>query len=101
MTTEGILSYTIYFKDGTNNKRLVEFLNKFLSTTKNKLIILDNASSYKNKQVKNFITKNNSLLYSVPYQHGTQAIESFFNILKNRLKQKNSDVSYNNLCLNV
>jgi len=101
MTIEGILSYTIYFKDGTNSKRLVEFLNKFLSTTKNKLIILDNASSHKNKQVKNFITKNNSLLYSVPYQHGIQVIEGFFNILKSRLKQKNNDLSYNNLCLNI
>jgi len=40
-------------------------------------------------------------LYSVPYQHGTQAIEGFFNILKSRLKQKSSDLSYNNLYLNV
>jgi len=72
MMAEGILSYTIYFKDGINSKRLVEFLNTFLSTTKNKLIILDNASSHKNKQVQNVITKNNSLLYSVPYQHGTK-----------------------------
>ena len=100
MTTEGILSRTMHFKYGINSKRLVEFLNKFLSTTKNKLIILDNVSSHKNKRVKNFIAKNNSLLYSVPYQHGTQAIESFFNILKSRLK-KNSDLSYNKLCLNV
>jgi len=95
MTTEGILSYTIYFKNGINSKRLVEFLNTFLSTTKNKIIILDNASSHKNKQVQNAITKNNSLLCSVSYQHGTQAIKSFFNILKS------SDLSYNNLCLNV
>ena len=78
MTTEGILSYTIYFKDGINSKRLVGFLNTFLSTTKNKLIILDNASSHKNKQVQNVKTKNNSLLYLVLYQHGIQAIEGFF-----------------------
>ena len=101
MTTEGILSYTIYFKNGINSKRLVEFLNRFLSTTKNKLIILDNASSHKNKQVQNAIIKNNSLLYSVLYQLGTQAMEGFFNILKSRLKQKSSDLSYNNLCLNI
>jgi transposase len=63
MTTEGILSYTIYFKNGINSKRLVGFLNNFLFTTKNKLIILDNTSSHKNKQVQNAITKNNSLLY--------------------------------------
>jgi len=67
MTTEEILSYTIYFKDGINSERLVVFLNTFLSTTTNKLIILENASNHKNKQDQNFITKNNSLLYSVPY----------------------------------
>ena len=78
-----------------DSNRLIEFLNKFLSEQKNKLIILDNASSHKNKQVQNAITKNNSLLYSVPYQHGTQAIEGFFNVLKS------SDLSYNNLCLNI
>ena len=85
MTTEGILSYTIYSKGGMDSNRLIEFLNKFLSEQKNKLIILDNASSHKNRLVQNTITKNNSLLYSVPYQHGTQAIEGFFNVLKSRL----------------
>jgi transposase len=97
----GILSYTIYSKGGMNSNRLIEFLNKFLSEQKNKLIILDNASSHKNRLVQNTITKNNSLLYSVPYQHGTQAIEGFSNVLKSRLKQKSSDLSYNNLCLNI
>ena len=49
MTIEGILSYKIYFKDDINSKWLVEFLNKFLLATKNKLIILDNVNSHKNK----------------------------------------------------
>jgi len=30
--TESILSYKIYSKDGINSKRLIDFLNKFLST---------------------------------------------------------------------
>jgi hypothetical protein len=55
MTTEEILFYTIYSKGGINSNRLIEFLNKFLSEQKNKLIILDNASSHKNKQVQNVI----------------------------------------------
>ena len=84
-----------------DSNRLIEFLDKFLSEQKNKLIILYNASSHKSKLVQNTITKNNSLLYSVPYQHGTKAIEGFFNVLKSRLKQKSSDLSYNNLCLNI
>ena len=45
-----------------DSNRLIEFLNKFLSEQKNKLIILDNASSHKNKLVQNTITKNNFLL---------------------------------------
>ena len=76
-------------------------MNKFLSTTKNKLIILDNAGCHRSKIIKNLIGLNNNLLYTIPYNSRTQAIESFFNILKSRLKQKNSDLSYNNLCLNV
>ena len=31
----------------------------------------------------------------------TQAMGSFFNVLKGRLKQKSSDLSSNNLCLNI
>ena len=40
MMTEGILSYTIYFKDGINSKQLIEFLllNTFLLITTNKLL---------------------------------------------------------------
>jgi len=38
MTTEGILSYTIYLKGGMDSNRLIEFLDKFLSEQKNKLI---------------------------------------------------------------
>ena len=34
ITTQGILSYTIYFKDDINNKQLVEFLNKFYQQQK-------------------------------------------------------------------
>jgi hypothetical protein len=64
MTTEGILSYTIYSKGGMNSNKLIKFLNKSLSEQKNKLIILNNASNHKNKLVQNAITKNNFLLYS-------------------------------------
>lgn len=32
--------------------------------------------------------KNNKLLYSVPYQHYTNAIEMFFSMLKSKLQKK-------------
>ena len=49
---------------------------------KNKLIVLDNDSSHRNKIVKDFINKDNKLLYSVPYQHFTNVIEIFLVFLK-------------------
>lgn len=49
MTTEGILFYKIYPKNAMNNKRLIKFLNEFVSTHKNKLTILDNADCHKSK----------------------------------------------------
>ncbi len=50
---------------------------------KNKLIILDNASSHRNPKVKELIMKHNHLLYAVPYQHFTNSIENYFKPLKN------------------
>lgn len=52
-----------------------------------KLIILDNACSHRNETIKELINKDNTLLYSVPYQHFTNAIEHYFCILKLRLQK--------------
>ena len=82
ITTEGILSYTIYSKGYTDNNRLIEFLNKFLLEQKNKLIILDNASCHRTEGVKDLIQLNNNLLYSVPYQHGNSSNWRFFQCVK-------------------
>jgi transposase len=88
MTTSGILSYTIYSKGGMDRNRLIEFLNKFLLEQKNKLIILDNASCHRTEVVKDLIQLNNNLLYTIPYNHRTQAIEGFFNVLKISLQKR-------------
>jgi len=79
---------------------LLKFLQKNFQNVKNKIIILDNASSHRNKKVKDFITKNNFLLYIVPYQPRTQAIEGFFNLLKSKLSNK-KDLGYEKLYQNV
>ena len=65
-----------------------------------KLIILDNASRHRNQIVKEVIKKNNNLLYAVPYQNYTNAIERYFNVLKSRL-QKKKGLTYNELVKNV
>jgi len=100
MSSSKIIGYKIYKESGITGDRLLKFLQKNFKNVKNKIIILDNASSHKNKKVKDFIIKNNSLLYTVPYQYRTQAIEGFFNILKSRLSNK-KDFRYEKLCQNI
>ena len=54
---------------------------------KNKLIILDNASSHRNQRIKDLVNKHNNILYAVPYQHFTNSIENYFSMLKSRLQK--------------
>ena len=97
----GVIGYEVYKKGGIDSNRMVDFINKFINGKyKNKLIILDNASSHRNQLVKDVIKKDNNLLYSVPYQHYTNAIEGYFNVLKSRL-QKKKGLTYNELGNNV
>ena len=44
-------------------------------------------SSHQNPEVKQFIQQRNELLYSVPYQHYTNAIENFFSVLKSYIQK--------------
>jgi len=80
----------LYEKSGINTDRLVEFLEKYITTKfKNKLIILDNASSHRNERIKELVNKHNNILYAVPYQHFTNSIENYFSMLKSRLQKLN------------
>lgn len=88
ITTEGCIGYHVYEKGGINSDRLLEFLNKYvLNNVKGKVILLDNASSHRNPEVKQNISDKNHLLYSIPYQHYTNPIEMFFSILKPHIKK--------------
>ena len=72
-----------YEKSGINTDRLIEFLEKCITGKyKNKLIILDNASS-----IKALVNNHNNILYAVPYQHFTNSIENYFSMLKSRLQK--------------
>ena len=67
---------------------MVEFIQTHISGKyKNKLIILDNASSHLNPTIKEIINKDNHLLYAVPYQYFTNSIENYFSMLKSRLQK--------------
>jgi transposase-like protein len=89
ISVDGVIGYTLYEKGGIDSERLVEFLDTYITNKyKNKVILLDNASSHRNDNVKHTIMKNNKFLYSVPYQHYTNAIEMFFSMLKSKLQKK-------------
>lgn len=106
ISSKGVIGYDVYKKEGVNSNRMVDFINKFINEKyKNKLIILDNTSldntsSHRNQHVKYVIKKYNNLLYAIPYQHYTNAIERYFNVLKSRL-QKKKTLTYDELVNNV
>jgi len=101
ITSKGVIEWDLYEKGGVNTYRLVEFLEKNItSKLKNKLIILDNASSHRNERIKELIGKNNHILYAVPYQHFTNSIENYFSMLKSRL-QKTEGLKYTDLKANI
>lgn len=88
VSSNGVVGWNLYEKSGITTERLIEFLETYITTKfKNKLIILDNASSHKNEKIKNLIDKHNKVLYSVPYQHYTNSIENFFSMLKSYLQK--------------
>ena len=60
------------------------------------MLILDNASAHRNEIIKDLVNKDNKLLYSIPYQHFTNAIEHYFSILKSKL-QKLEGLTYKEL----
>jgi len=101
ISVNGVVGWDLYEKSGINADRMVDFLEANITAKfKNKLIILDNASSHRNPKVKEVINKDNHLLYAVPYQHFTNSIENYFSMLKSRL-QKLDGLKYENLKENI
>ena len=101
ISVNGVEGWELYEKGGINTERLVEFLQKFITEKyKNKIIIMDNASPHKNDTIRDLVNKHNKLLYSVPYQHFSNAIENYFSMLKSKL-HKFSGLKYENLKENI
>ena len=55
---------------------------------------------HRNQKIKDLVNKDNEILYSVPYQHFTNAIENWFRVLKSKL-QKKEGLTYNQLQTNI
>jgi hypothetical protein len=73
---KGVIGWTLYNKGGIDSDRLYKFLEENITSIyKNKVIILDNASSHINDKIKKVIEKDNKLLYYIPYQHFTNCIK--------------------------
>jgi len=101
ISVNGVVGWDLYEKSGINADRIVEFLEKHITNEfKNKIIILDNASSHRNPKVKEIINQHNHLLYAVPYQHFTNSIENYFSMLKSRL-QKLDGLTHTELKRNI
>ena len=95
ISVNGMIGGTLYEKSGIDSDRLYEFLqNNITSKYRNKLIILDNASSHRNEKIKVLVNEHNQLLYSVPYQHFTNAIENYFSLLKSKLRKQQTGFRY-------
>lgn len=89
INTTGCVGFHVYESGGIDSKRLIEFLEQqVLQNEKGKIVVLDNASSHRNPEVKKLVLKNNNLLYSVPYQHFTNPIENFFSVLKSHIQKE-------------
>jgi transposase len=64
ISNKGVIAWKLYEKSGIDSNRLVKFLKKIITDEiKNKVIILDNASSHRNDKIKTFINKQNKLIY--------------------------------------
>jgi transposase len=91
ISVDGVIEWDLFEKGGINTDRLIEFLEKNItSKLRNKLIILDNASSHRNEKIKELVNKHNNILYAVPYQHFTNSTENYFSMLKSRLQKLDS-----------
>jgi hypothetical protein len=83
ISTRGVEGYILYRKGGIDHQRLIEFLKVILKNKKNKLILMDNASSHRNPKVKEYIkNSNNDYVHIFPYNHSLNPIERYFNQLK-------------------
>ncbi len=69
--------------------RFVNFINENINGRyRNHLIIIDNAGAHRKQEVKDIIRNvGNELLYTIPYNPKTNAIENWFSQLKHYLKK--------------
>jgi transposase len=92
ISSDKVVGCSLYkdIKGGLKTEDILDFLNKYVKDKyKNYLIIMDNAVIHKSHKIKDLIeSTGNKLLYSVPYNPATNAIEEFFSQLKHYIKKE-------------
>ena len=85
ITSKKILEWEFYPEGAMNTDRFLSFLQKIIFNhhIRNHLFIVDNAGAHKNSRVRQLIeSSGNHLLYCVPYNPQTSAIENWFSQFK-------------------
>lgn len=101
ISTTGVEGWTLYKKDGIDHVRLIEFLEMILNGYNNKLVLMDNASSHRNPNVKKFIKDSkNDHVHVLPYHHYQNPIDKFFNQLKHYMR-KDEPMSYDEIKISL
>lgn len=86
VTTSGPERWEMFDKGSVFADRLEAFLQQLLETKKGYLVLLDNAPVHKKGSIEELVRKTgNTLLYTVPYQPKTNAVEQVFSELKHHL----------------
>ena len=89
INNNGTVKWELYRDKGIDTNRFEIFLSEILKNKKDKLVIMDNASSHRNNRIKEMITKTgNDYLHIIPYKHYLNCIENYFNQLKYYIRQK-------------
>ncbi len=100
------LSTTDRRRQSTKKARItIDRMKKFLvedilNKIEGKVIITDNASVHRNKGKRESVEKKNKLFLSLPYQHYTNAIETWFSVMKSKLIKKDG-IKLNELIINI
>ena len=92
ISADKIIGWKLYkdISGGIKTDNIIEFYNETIKNQyDNHLIIMDNAVTHRSNKLKELIkNSNNHLMYSVPYNPSTNAIEEFFSQLKHYIKKE-------------
>ena len=89
ISNDKVVHYKILKNKNVNNTIYLEFINELCSMFSNKILLMDNVSFHKNKNIKEAIENTqNELLLIPPYSPDCNPIEEVFSLFKSYLRSK-------------